>query len=441
MKDTKIDTTLDLLETIHKTCIDKVPTSLTYDSKNMQVPYMFSLYSIAIELTGDSYQAVKCRKELASHVLTRALLEAIVDLLNVINSPDYVNTRFQKALTERKKKLKYLLEKEPDLIAKVGRTPAYVEGVLDKIEELHNPEIDKPNIRKRFKDAGMELYYDTAYAHLCDYSHLDTSTIINRPIGLIEHHLDKRGTQFLVGLIVDLILKASIRFHEFLKTGQRKVFEDLQQKWQAALCDTPLELRIFTNSVKPTCTSFTKQKNRLRPNQLWQAIQISEQLTDVRLWIKKADELVSAANLLEVEVLKYWSEIKVQNDRIVSIPDRKNVQEAYFLLIAYALENFLKAFLIHQNQKTLKGRLLKKLPGYLKEHDLVQLASKIKFNIDVPEEEFLHRLSRFSVWAARYPVPIDPDDLANMKKLSDGKAYFVAYYKPQDICTIHNIID
>jgi len=184
-----------------------------------------------------------------------------------------------------------------------------------------------------------------------------------------------------------------------------------------------------------------KQKNRLQPNQLWQAIQFSERLIDVRLWIEKADELVSAANLLEVEVLKYWSEIKVQNDRIVSIPDRKNVQEAYFLLIAYALENFFKAFLIHQNQKTLKGCLLKKLPEYLKKHDLVQLASEIKFNIDVSEEEFLHRLSRFSVWAARYPVPIDSDALANMKKLSDGKAYFVAYYKPQDIGIIHNIID
>lgn len=184
-----------------------------------------------------------------------------------------------------------------------------------------------------------------------------------------------------------------------------------------------------------------KQKNRLQPNQTLQAIQFSERLTDTRLWIEKADELVSAANLLEVEVLKYWSEIKVQNDRIVGIPDRKNVQEAYFLLIAYALENFLKAFLIHQNQKALKDWLLKKLPGYLKKHNLVQLASEIRFNIDVFEEEFLHRLSRFSIWAARYPVPIDSDALANVKKLSDGKAYFVAYYKPQDINTIHNIID
>ena len=184
-----------------------------------------------------------------------------------------------------------------------------------------------------------------------------------------------------------------------------------------------------------------KQKNKPQPHQVLQAIQFSERLTDTKLWIEKADELISAANLLEPEVLKYWSEIKIENNRIVSIPNRKNVQEAYFLLIAYALENFLKALLIHQNQKTLKGRLLQKLPGYLNKHDLVQLASKIRFKIDVFEEEFLRRLSRFSVWAARYPVPVDSNALANMEKLSDGKAYFVAYYKPQDIDTIHNIID
>jgi len=239
MKATKIDALLDLLEIIHKTCIDKAPTH--YDSENMQAPYMFSLYSIVVELAGDSYQAVKSRKELATHVLTRALLEAVVDLFNVINDPGYVNIRFQKALIERKKKLKYLLEKEPDLIAKLGRTPEYVEEILGKIERLHNTEVNKPNIRERFKGAGMEEYYDTAYAYLCDYSHHDASAIINRPIGLTEHYLDERGIRFLADLIVELILKASISVHEFLESDHCDFFQDLQQKWKATLCGMTFE--------------------------------------------------------------------------------------------------------------------------------------------------------------------------------------------------------
>jgi hypothetical protein len=184
-----------------------------------------------------------------------------------------------------------------------------------------------------------------------------------------------------------------------------------------------------------------KQKNRLQPNQLLQAIQYSERLSDTRLWIEKADELISAANFLEAEVLKFWSEIKAENNQIVSIPNRKCFQEAYLLLIAYALENFLKVLLIHQNQRTLRGWLLQELPDYLWSHDLIKLASSAKFNINLSEEELFCRLSRYSIWKARYPIPTGPDALANMKKLSDGKAYFTDYYKPQDIDTIHNIID
>jgi hypothetical protein len=183
-----------------------------------------------------------------------------------------------------------------------------------------------------------------------------------------------------------------------------------------------------------------KQKNKPQPHQVLQAIQFSERLTNTGLWIEKADELIVAANFLEADALEYWSEIKVENNQIVSIPNRKNVQEAYFLLIAYALENFLKALLIHQNQKTLKGWLLQKLPGYLLSHDLIELASKAKFNINVSEEELFCRLSRYSIWKARYPIPLYSDALANMKILSDEKTYFTDYYKPQDINLIHNII-
>ena len=51
-------------------------------------------------------------------------------------------------------------------------------------------------------------------------------------------------------------------------------------------------------------------------------------------------------------------------------------------MIAYVLENYFKALLIHQNQNDLKGWLLTQLPGYLKRHDLGKLASESKFKLD-----------------------------------------------------------
>ena len=156
----------------------------------------------------------------------------------------------------------------------------------------------------------------------------------------------------------------------------------------------------------------------------------------------KADELIAAANILEVEIVKYWSEIQFdEHKQPVNTSGRKYVQGAFSLLIAYALENYFKALLIHRNQKDLKGWLLAKLPGYLNQHDLGKLASKLNFKLDASEEELLCRLSRSSIWTARYPVPIDADGLANVKKFSTGQSYFIAYYAPQDIKRICDFVN
>ena len=235
VKTTSIDTLLDFLESIRKTCIDK-SLPLTFDDKNTQAVYMCSLYSIVVELAGDSCQGVKARKELASHVLTRALLEAVVDLFNVINNPKYISIRFQKALVERRKKLIYLQQNEPQLISEAGRNAEYVEDVIGKIDKLRDTDIDQPNIRKRFKDAGMEGYYDTAYALLCDYTHHDASAIVNRHIGLNVRPLDDKGILMLSDLIAELLLNATIAVHGFLDSDQIKVLNDLKHKWKAAYC-------------------------------------------------------------------------------------------------------------------------------------------------------------------------------------------------------------
>jgi len=240
MEAAKIDDLFDFLEIIYKTCIDKAPKNLTYDSENMQVPYMFSMYSIVVELAGDSYQAVKSRKELASCVLTRALLEAVVILRNVINDPDQVNNRFQKSLAKGVGPINYQLD-NPDLIDTTKHTVKDIEKLRDKHKELRDPKFGKSLIKDDFKTADMERYYYTSYAFLCNYSHHDASAIINRPIGIKVHPLDEKLTQKITNLIADLILKASISVHKFLKTDQVDVFEDLQQEWYATFCYAPFE--------------------------------------------------------------------------------------------------------------------------------------------------------------------------------------------------------
>ena len=175
------------------------------------------------------------------------------------------------------------------------------------------------------------------------------------------------------------------------------------------------------------------RKQKLQPHQHLQAIQFSERLVNTGLWIRSAEELEAAAAVLEPEIRRYWAEIKVENRRVVQVPKRKCVQSQYLMLMAYAMENYFKAILIHRNIDSLRGWLLSDLPCYIKTHNLVWLARESKIQLNTSEEELLYRLWRYSTWAARYPVPTGPDSLTAAKELSDGRTYLMAGYGPADL--------
>ena len=175
------------------------------------------------------------------------------------------------------------------------------------------------------------------------------------------------------------------------------------------------------------------RKQKIQPHRYLQAIQFSERLVETGLWIQSAQYLEAAATVLEPEIRRYWAEVKVEDGQVKQAPQRKCVQGQYLMLIAYALENYIKAILIHRNIDSLRGWLLSDLPCYIKNHNLVSLAREANIRLNTSEEELLCRLSRYSTWAARYPVPTDSDSLKAEKELSDGRTYLMACYYPTDL--------
>ncbi len=178
-------------------------------------------------------------------------------------------------------------------------------------------------------------------------------------------------------------------------------------------------------------------KKKLQPTQVPRAIQYSERLLNPGLWVEKAGELLRAADILKVEVVKYWSGFRGKD----SLPTTRSVQGPYFLLIAYAIENYFKALLIHRKRKSLKSRLIYDLPRWLNQHDLVKLAREVKLTLNISEAELLFRLSQNSIWKARYPVPTASDDLVTTKEFSKGTVSLIAYFSSVDIGRINNFID
>ena len=150
----------------------------------------------------------------------------------------------------------------------------------------------------------------------------------------------------------------------------------------------------------------------LKPTDYPNAIVFTERLWDTAAWIRKADELVAAARPLALEIRAQWAELVTEDGRVIHTSGRVDVHGAFFLLVAYAIENLAKAALIHRERAQFRNRLLKSLPSFLSSHDLMHLAGKLGFSLSVVEEDLLVRLSRNSVWAGRYPVPTGPDALS-----------------------------
>jgi len=175
-----------------------------------------------------------------------------------------------------------------------------------------------------------------------------------------------------------------------------------------------------------------------------------ERLLNWKLWIDKADELLAGSKALETLVRNRWNVIKddFKEGRYSEggkTPHRlpQNLQGPYFMLVAYALENLFKAVIVQQQEKKVREQVLntRRLPKIIEGHDLVALAQAVGLAINVSEEDLLTRLCWNSIWAGRYPVPVDCGGLRNVKVYSDGKAYLTAYFSPNDVERLNALIE
>jgi hypothetical protein len=111
-------------------------------------------------------------------------------------------------------------------------------------------------------------------------------------------------------------------------------------------------------------------------------------------WTLKAESLIAA-----FEVLIADDERKA----VENLPGRR-VQSIAYMLAGFAIENLLKGQLIAR-----KEHLDKKGRFKLVTHDLRQLALDARYALGDDENRLLERIQEFTVWTARYPVPIDSD--------------------------------
>jgi hypothetical protein len=126
---------------------------------------------------------------------------------------------------------------------------------------------------------------------------------------------------------------------------------------------------------------------------------------DADSWLARAHQLIVTADVL----IKEFYPAKRQ--RPTTDEGRMRVvgsMDAALLLLAFAVENALKAVKVARGEVIIKdGKVQRKiLGGGPSGHDLVSLADDVQLNATLKEREFLGRLTETIRWAGRYRQPL-----------------------------------
>lgn len=160
-------------------------------------------------------------------------------------------------------------------------------------------------------------------------------------------------------------------------------------------------------------------------------------------WIECANSLLESARLLEPKILELWDNYNAHaNDHSVKLR-QDHYNGPYFMLMAFAVENILKAALVRAESSNLAERFEQnsKFPKELKGHDLLILAKAARITIGFENEDLLRRLTRNAIWSGRYPVPLYHCDSHNSEVYSDGGQYLVAFFGATDIERLRTFVE
>ncbi len=170
---------------------------LKFLSTNAQHLLAASLHATIMEHARAISTLVESGNATGSFIVLRSLLEASVDLFNLVSDPTYSEFMHSALLDQQQ----YLLESLPDedrsnpylaeFFEHWNDTQAALTRVRIKLKELKARDIKPLGIRERFKRANRLDLYKVPYAYLCWHSHNNINI-------LEERHLQQTSTGFAI---------------------------------------------------------------------------------------------------------------------------------------------------------------------------------------------------------------------------------------------------
>jgi hypothetical protein len=160
-------------------------------------------------------------------------------------------------------------------------------------------------------------------------------------------------------------------------------------------------------------------------------------------WMAKARSLFEAAKKLEPNIDRVWQSYELRSAKLVTPLEPDHFTGAYFMLVAFAVENLLKAAAISKKFVAYRDNFRAKLkfPRELQSHDLLRLAEFVGLGLGKGEEDLLRRLTRSAVWFGRYPVPLGYPDIDGRTQFRDRKEYSLSWFGRTDVERLNVLVE
>lgn len=127
------------------------------------------------------------------------------------------------------------------------------------------------------------------------------------------------------------------------------------------------------------------------------------------LWLLAAKKLIASARLMMPEIARKWELVSpfrenTEIDKSEFEVLANQLQSVCLMIIAFALENVMKASLVVRRRESFHAHILQTgtLPNEVRIHDLLRLAKLCGLQLGDEDSRGLKRLTEHAVWIGRY---------------------------------------
>lgn len=219
---------LEFLVRTHNS-LQPLSTQLSFDKDHPLHRNLIALNGSIIELTGAVIMLVDHRLITGVPVLLRSILEAYVDLHNLIDAPTYGYALEHGHIKEWLKLLHEAKTGRNEYLAAIGEAPDLDARITEwsrRKVALENKGHRSLRIEQKFQRAGMEKEYRSIYNSLCSDAHNNLRALVDRHIEMKTEGFEvvyykaytPEDSAIHVGTNAELLIRSNEKVHEFFNS-------------------------------------------------------------------------------------------------------------------------------------------------------------------------------------------------------------------------------